>query len=85
MIETLAIAVAVTSLVVNAFQYFWSRQVNEELEHTSDKFSALVDNYIDLRSKYFDLRKKSVKKPVKREAPKKKVGLGRPLGSKNKK
>jgi hypothetical protein len=85
MIQTIAIAVAISSLLVNGIQYFWSRQTNEELEHTSDKFSTLVDNYIELRGKYFDLKNKEVKKPVKREAPKKKVGPGRPLGSKNKK
>jgi hypothetical protein len=85
MIEILAIAVAVASLIVNAFQYFWGRQQNKELEHTSDKFSTLVDNYIELRGKFFDLKNKEVKKPIKRTPPQKKVGPGRPLGSKNKK
>lgn len=86
MIEILAVAVAISSLVVNAVQYFWSRQTNEELDYTNEKFSTLVDNYIELRGKYFDLKNKAVKKPIKRTPPqKKKVGPGRPLGSKNKK
>jgi hypothetical protein len=85
MIEILAVAVAISSLVVNAVQYFWSRQINEELEYTNDKFSTLVDNYIELRGKYFDLKNKAVKKVVKRPLSPKKKGPGRPLGSKNKK
>jgi hypothetical protein len=84
MIEILAVALAIASLIVNAFQYFWGRNINEELEHTNDKFSRLVDNYIELRGKYFDLKNKEVKKPIKRTPPQKK-GPGRPLGSKNKK
>ena len=85
MIEIIAVVLAVLSLVVNAFQYFWSRQINEELEYANGKFSTLVDNYIELRGNYFDLKNKDVKKPIKREAAKKKVGPGRPLGTKNKK
>jgi hypothetical protein len=84
MIEIIAVVLAVLSLVVNAFQYFWSRQINEELEYANGKFSTLVDNYIELRGNYFDLKNKDVKKPIKREAPKKR-GPGRPLGTKNRK
>jgi hypothetical protein len=82
MIEIIASILAVASLVVNAFQYFWNRQINNELEYTDGKYNTLVDNYIELRRKYFDT--KNVKKPIKRTTPKKN-GPGRPLGSKNKK
>ena len=85
MIEIIAVAVAVLSLLVNGVQYFWSRQIDEELEYANDKFSTLVDNYIELRGKYFDLKNKDVKKPIKRAVPQKKKGPGRPLGTKNKK
>jgi hypothetical protein len=85
MIEILTIVLATLSLLINGVQYFWSRQVNEELEYTNNKFNTLVDNYIELRGKYFDVKNNEVKKPVKRIPPQKKVGPGRPLGSKNKK
>ena len=85
MIEIIASILAVASLVVNAFQYFWSRQINNELEYTDGKYNTLVENYIELRTKYFAVKNKDIKKPMKRTTPKKKVGPGRPLGSKNKK
>jgi hypothetical protein len=84
MIEIIVSILAVASLVVNAFQYFWSRQINNELEYTDSKYNTLVDNYIELRTKYFSVKNKGIKKPITRTTPQKKRGPGRPLGSKNK-
>jgi hypothetical protein len=84
MIEIIASIIAVLSLIVNGIQYFWSRQQENEMEYVEGKYNTLVDNYIELRRKYFDT--KNIKKPIKRTPPQnKKVGPGRPLGSKNKK
>jgi len=85
MIQTIAIAIAVLSIITNVFQYFWSRQTNQMLEELEYRHSGLIETYIEMRGKFFDMKNKTVKKPVKRETPKKKVGPGRPLGSKNKK
>ena len=85
MIHTIAIVVAVLSIITNVFQYFWSRQTNQMLEELEYRHSGLIDTYIEIRGKFFDLKNKEVKKPIKRTPPQKKVGPGRPLGSKNKK
>jgi hypothetical protein len=85
MIHTIAIVVAVLSIITNVFQYFWGRQTSQMLEELEYRHSGLIDTYIEIRGKFFDLKNKEVKKPIKRTPPQKKVGPGRPLGSKNKK
>lgn len=85
MIQTTAIAVAILSIITNVFQYFWSRQTNQMLEELEYRHSGLIETYIEIRGKFFDLKNKEVKKPIKRKPVQKKVGPGRPLGSKNKK
>ena len=84
MIQTTAILVAVLSIITNVFQYFWGRQTNQMLEELEYRHSGLIDTYIEIRGKFFNLKNKAVKKPVKRAVPQKKRGPGRPLGSKNK-
>ena len=85
MIQTTAIVLAVLSIITNVFQYFWNRQTSQMLEELEYRHSGLIETYIEIRRKYFDLKNKSVKKPIKRTPPQKKKGPGRPLGSKNKK
>jgi hypothetical protein len=85
MIQTTAIIVAVLSIITNIFQYFWGRQTSQMLEELEYRHSGLIDTYIEIRGKFFDMKNKAVKNPIKRTPPKKKVGPGRPLGSKNKK
>lgn len=84
MIHTTAIVLAVLSIITNVFQYFWGRQTSQMLEELEYRHSGLIDTYIEIRGRFFDLKNKEKKKPIKREAPKKK-GPGRPLGTKNKK
>ena len=85
MIQTTAIVLAVLSIITNVFQYFWGRQTSQMLEELEYRHSGLIDTYIEMRGRFFDLKNKSIKKPVKRAAPQKKKGPGRPLGTKNKK
>lgn len=85
MIQTTAIVVAVLSIITNVFQYFWSRQTSQMLEELEYRHSGLIDTYIEMRGKFFDMKNKAVKKVVKRPLSPKKKGPGRPLGSKNKK
>lgn len=84
MIQTTAIVLAVLSIITNVFQYFWSRQTNQMLEELEYRHSGLIDTYIEIRGKFFDMKNRATKKPVKRTPPQKKRGPGRPLGSKNK-
>jgi hypothetical protein len=85
MIQITAIVVAVLSIITNVFQYFWNRQTSTMLEELEYRHSGLIETYIEIRKKYFDVKNKSIKKIVKRTPPQKKRGPGRPLGSKNKK
>jgi hypothetical protein len=84
MIHTTAIIIAVLSIITNVFQYFWGRQTNKMLEELEYRHSGLIDTYIEIRGKFFDMKNKAANKPVKRTPPQKKRGPGRPLGSKNK-
>ena len=84
MIHTTAIIIAVLSIITNVFQYFWGRQTNKMLEELEYRHSGLIDTYIEIRGKFFDMKNRVTKKPIKREAVKKR-GPGRPLGTKNKK
>ena len=85
MIQTTAIVLAVLSIITNIFQYFWNRQTSQMLEELEYRHSGLIDTYIEIRGKFFDLKNKEVKKPIKRTPPQKKLGPGRPLGTKNRK
>lgn len=84
MIQTTAIVLAVLSIITNVFQYFWGRQTNQMLEELEYRHSGLIDTYIEMRRKFFEIKNNGKKKIVKRAAPQKKKGPGRPLGSKNK-
>lgn len=84
MIQTTAIVLAVLSIITNVFQYFWGRQTSQMLEELEYRHSGLIDTYIEMRRKFFEIKNDGKKKIVKRAAPQKKKGPGRPLGSKNK-
>jgi|SanBayMetagenome_1026888.scaffolds.fasta_scaffold62778_2 hypothetical protein len=84
MIHTTAIIIAVLSIITNVFQYFWNRQTNQMLEELEYRHSGLIDTYIEIRGKFFDMKNRVTKKPINRTPPQKKRGPGRPLGSKNK-
>ena len=85
MIQTTAIIVAVLSIVINVFQYFWGRQTSTMLEELEYRHSGLIETYIEMRRKFFEQKHNGKKKIIKRAAPQKKRGPGRPVGSKNKK
>ena len=85
MIQITAIVVAVLSIITNIFQYLWNRQNSTMLEELEYRHSGLIDTYIEMRRKFFEIKNNGKKKVVKRTPPQKKVGPGRPLGSKNKK
>jgi hypothetical protein len=85
MIQITAIVLAVLSIITNIFQYFWNRQTSTMLEELEYRHSGLIETYIEMRRKFFEVKNNGKKKIVKRTPPQKKKGLGRPLGSKNKK
>ena len=55
MIHTIAIVVAILSIITNVFQYFWGRQTSQMLEELEYRHSGLVDTYIEMRGRFFDI------------------------------